>query len=68
MKRRYRETSIACAVVNKDVGMLSHDLKLSRARLDEEDRKIVRYVVARSELVSTTKRTLLQAGNDVKKP
>ena len=33
--------NINCAVVNKDAEMLSHDLKLSRARLDEEDRKIV---------------------------
>ena len=46
--------------------MLSQNLKLSRACLDEEDRKIGMYVVARSELVSTTKCTLLQAGNDVK--
>ena len=29
-----------CAVGNKDSGMFSHDLKLSQARLDEEDRKI----------------------------
>ena len=48
--------------------MLSHDLKLLRARLDEEDRKIGTYVVARSKLVSTTKCMLLQAGNDVKQP
>ena len=46
--------------------MLSLDLKLSRARLDEEDRKIGMQVVTGNELVSTTKRTLLQAGNDVK--
>ena len=32
--------NINCAVVNKDVGQFSHDLKLSRARLDEKDRKI----------------------------
>ena len=58
--------NIKCAVVNKDAGMLSHDLKLSWARLDEEDKKIVTQVVARSELVSTTKRMLFQPGNDVK--
>ena len=29
-----------CALVNKDSGMFSHDLKLLQARLDEEDRKI----------------------------
>ena len=32
------QDNINCAVVNKDAGMLSHDLKLLRARLDEEDR------------------------------
>ena len=32
--------NIKCAVVNKDAGMLSHDLKLSRVCLDEEDRQI----------------------------
>ena len=32
--------NINCTVVNKDVGMLSHNLKLLQARLDEEDRKI----------------------------
>ena len=29
-----------CAVGNKDSGMFSHDLKLSRAHLDKEDGKI----------------------------
>ena len=29
-----------CVVGNKDSGMFSHDLKLLRARLDKEDRKI----------------------------
>ena len=32
--------NIIGAVVNKDAGMLSHDLKLLRVHLDEEDRKI----------------------------
>ena len=32
--------NINCAVINKDAGMLSHDLKLLQACLDEEDRKI----------------------------
>ena len=55
-----------CAVGNKDSGMFSHDLKLSWARLDEEDRNTGTYVVACSELVCTTTRRLLQVGNDVK--
>ena len=33
--------NINSAVINKDTGMLLHYLKLSQARLDEEDRKIV---------------------------
>ena len=32
--------NINCAVENKDVGLLSHDLKLLRVRLDEKDGKI----------------------------
>ena len=52
--------NINCAVVNKDAGMLSHDLKLSWACLGKEDKRIGTEVVARSKLVSTTKRTLLQ--------
>ena len=32
--------NINCTIVDKDAGMLSHDLKLSRACLGEEDRKI----------------------------